>query len=76
MMAVPSGVAGVVVVVVGVVGVVVVAPAEVATSTVRKLKRAINSRGVLPVTSFPLVRATYEDDVHRLPRLESRPSRP
>ena len=73
--ALPSGVAVVVVVVVGDVGVVVVAPADVATSTVRKLKRVINSRGALPVIAFPLVPATYEDDVHRIPGLESRSKR-
>jgi hypothetical protein len=39
--------------------VVVVAPEEVATSRVRKLRRAINNRKVLPIIAFPLVRVGY-----------------
>jgi hypothetical protein len=71
-MASPFGMTVVVVVgdgVVVVVEVVVVeeAPADVATSTVRRLRGTINNRGARPVIAVPLVRAAYDDDANRIP---------
>jgi hypothetical protein len=65
-MAMPFGVIVVVVDVVVVVVVVVVlaAPAELATRAVTQLRRAMNICKVLRIIAFPLVHATYHDNVN------------